>query len=210
MPSPASQNTTPAVQVNANNDQQQPHANVLLQDGALLTLLVASLIGIAKMTAPVIVNTFKSKQEANIQAQRESRTAELAIEAATASTMRSLLEQSANASISMNREALEALTGQMSDTLTAVVSKLSDLGIELGKVSATQMLISATQESLSLAMANISSTQGEIADTQRRTLELIESIELSVNDHKSGSERPRARQICTDADQTTSNRLSSA
>jgi threonine synthase len=154
--------------------------NPMLIDGAAGTLLIMSLIGILKMALPTFTGVFKSSQEAAIQAQKETRASELSIEAATAATMRSLLEQNAQASIKMNQDALETLTGHMSVTLEAVVARLADLGNQMDKVSETQ--------------AAISNTQNDIAMTQRRTLELIASIEDCVsNGHSMASHRARPR-----------------
>jgi threonine synthase len=159
---------------------QQSQPNPYLIDGAAGTVLVVSLIGIIKMALPTFTGVFKSSQEAAIQAQKETRASELSIEAATAATMRSLLEQNAQASIKMNQDALETLTGHMSQTLDAVVVRLADLGNQMDKVSETQ--------------AAISNTQNEIATTQRRTLELIASIEDCVANHSQMSmQRQRSR-----------------
>lgn len=126
-----------------------------------------------------MTGAFRSGQEAAIQAQRETRASELSIEAATAATIRTLLEQNAKASIKMNQDALDNLTGRISATLDAVVGRLSDLGQQLDKVSETQ--------------AKISITQSDIAETQRRTLELIANIETSVSSHTCSKPEPKVQ-----------------
>ena len=146
--------------------QPQPLPNTPLVDGATWAVIVTCVIGIVKMASPVLLGTFKSGRDEQIQAQKESRQSELSIEAATAATMRTLLEQNSSASISMNRESMEALSGYISHTLDAVVGKLSELSKELEKVSDTQ--------------SQISTTQSQIATTQVRTLELLASLEENI------------------------------
>jgi hypothetical protein len=142
----------------------------VLVDGASGMLILTCIIGLVKMASPVILGTFRAKQDAQIQAQKESRQSELDIEAATAATMRSLLEQNTKASIAMNHETLEVLSGHLASTLEAVVAKLSELGVQMDKVSETQQMISTTQ--------------GQIASTQVRTLELLSSIEENIRQDK--------------------------
>ena len=155
-----------AISVQQPQQSQQPSQSPVV-DGAAFAVIISCIVGLIKMASPVLLKTFTSKQEEFIQAQKESRKAELAIEAATATTMRSLVEQGSQASISMNEKYMNALTDRLNSTLDAVIASLGELSTQMVEVSKAQSQIASTQES--------------IAETQMRTLELVARIETDLN-----------------------------
>lgn len=147
--------------------------NPVLVDGTLAMVILSCVMGIIRMAAPGVGNMLRSKQQAELDAQTETRKAELAADAKTQDAMHKLIESYAKAEQSQSTQLTEAVVNRVIVALD---------------------LITQTQSELVKQSSEIARTQESIASTQQRTLEILLHVEQRLDaDQRLARRSPRLR-----------------